>query len=89
MLSGGVDPRTLMAMLGHSQIGITMDLYAHVMPHKLDDAAQRVETLLGGTSDGDAAAASGRYKWSRWWSNTRKGWGHHGRTRGISQRIKW
>jgi hypothetical protein len=48
------DPRTLMEILGHSQFGITMDLYAHVLPHKLDDAAQRVETLLGGTADGDA-----------------------------------
>lgn len=28
----GVDARTIMAILGHSQIGTTLNIYAHVMP---------------------------------------------------------
>ncbi len=46
MLSGGVDVRTVMEVLGHSQVGVTLNTYAHVLPHKLDDAAQRVDALL-------------------------------------------
>jgi integrase len=35
-----------MEVLGHSQIGITMNTYAHVIPELRRDAAERMETLL-------------------------------------------
>ena len=46
MLSGGVDVRTVMEVMGHSQVSVTLNMYTHVLPHKLDDAAQRVDALL-------------------------------------------
>jgi site-specific recombinase XerD len=36
----GVPARGVMEILGHSQIGITLNLYSHVMPELLRDAAQ-------------------------------------------------
>lgn len=44
MLISGASPRTVMQTLGHSQIGITMNTYAHVLPEieraAVDDAAR-------------------------------------------------
>lgn len=49
MLAQGEDARTIMAVLGHSQISTTMDLYSHVMPSTMRDVASRMDTLLTGT----------------------------------------
>jgi integrase len=35
-----------MEILGHSQIGITLNLYSHVMPELLRDAAQKIDAIL-------------------------------------------
>jgi integrase len=35
-----------MEVLGHSQIGLTMNTYAHVIPELRRDAAQRMEELI-------------------------------------------
>jgi len=35
-----------MDVLGHSEIRLTMDTYAHVMPTMLDDAAAAVDAAL-------------------------------------------
>ena len=32
LLAQGVDPRTIMETLGHSQINLTMNTYSHVLP---------------------------------------------------------
>lgn len=48
MLAQGVDARTIMETLGHSQIGTTMNVYAHVMPAMQRDAADRMDAMLGG-----------------------------------------
>jgi len=48
MLAQGVDARTIMATLGHSTIGITMNTYAHVLPAMQRDAADRMDAMLGG-----------------------------------------
>jgi integrase len=40
LVSNGVSPRVVMEALGHSQISLTMDTYAHVMPAALQDAAR-------------------------------------------------
>ena len=42
----GVHPRVVMEMLRHSQIGITMDTYAHVAPLLQRDAADALEAAL-------------------------------------------
>jgi integrase len=46
LLAQGVPARAVMDILGHSSIKTTMDLYAHVMPHLLDDAAAKMNALL-------------------------------------------
>ena len=43
LLAQGVPPRVVMDVLGHSQISITMDLYSHVMPSALRDAADAMD----------------------------------------------
>ena len=35
-----------MEILGHSQIGITLNLYSHVMPELLRDAAVKMDAVL-------------------------------------------
>ena len=37
-----------MDLLGHSQIGLTMNTYSHVIPDLRRDAAQRMQDLLQG-----------------------------------------
>lgn len=46
MLAQGVAPRVIMETLGHSQIGMTMDLYAHVIPALQREAADRMDALF-------------------------------------------
>ena len=46
LVAQGVPDRAVMEILGHSSIKTTMDLYAHVMPHLLEDAAAKLESLL-------------------------------------------
>ncbi|MGE5165360.1 MAG: tyrosine-type recombinase/integrase [Sphingobacteriales bacterium] len=46
MLSSGVHPKIDSERLGHSKVGITMDLYSHVMPGMQEDAAARVDRDL-------------------------------------------
>ncbi len=49
MLAQGEDARTIMAVLGHSQISTTMDLYSHGMPPAMRAVATRMHDLLTGT----------------------------------------
>lgn len=46
MLAAGVDLRTVQGALGHAQIGLTANLYAHVVPSLLQDAARRLDGWL-------------------------------------------
>jgi integrase len=48
LLSQGASPRTIMEILGHSQISVTMNTYAHVLPELLSDAADRMDVILFG-----------------------------------------
>jgi integrase len=47
MLALGVQPKVVAEMLGHSRISVTMDIYAHVLPHLQEEAAARMNALLG------------------------------------------
>jgi integrase len=46
LLSSGIHPKVASDRLGHSRIGITIDLYSHVLPGLQEDAAQRVDDAL-------------------------------------------
>jgi len=46
LLAQGVDPRTIMETLGHSQISLTLNTYSHVLPSLQQDAATRMNELL-------------------------------------------
>jgi integrase len=46
MLAQGVEMRTIMEVLGHSQISTTSDLYSHVAQSVKRDAADRMEALF-------------------------------------------
>ena len=48
LLAQNVQPRDLMEILGHSQISLTMNTYSHVMPSVLQDAANRMDSILSG-----------------------------------------
>jgi integrase len=48
LVAQGVHPRVVMEVLGHSQISITMDLYAHVLPDVQRDAMDSINTILTG-----------------------------------------
>lgn len=46
MLAAGVHPKVASERLGHSTIGITLDLYSHVMPGMQADAAEQVDAAI-------------------------------------------
>ena len=46
LLAQGVSPRVVMDVLDQSQLSITMDLYSHVMPSALRDAADVMDRAL-------------------------------------------
>ena len=46
MLASNVHPKIASERLGHSKIGITLDLYSHVLPNMQADAAAIVDDAL-------------------------------------------
>jgi integrase len=46
LVAQGTHPKVVMEVLGHSQISLTMNTYAHVMPTALHGAAEVVESAL-------------------------------------------
>ena len=46
LLAQGVSPRVVMAILGHSQISLTMNTDAHVLPSLQTEATHRMNALL-------------------------------------------
>lgn len=47
LLAAGVNPKVVQERLGHSQISLTLDLYSHVIPSLQEEAAQRLDKLMG------------------------------------------
>jgi integrase len=48
LIAAGASPRTVMAQLGHSQIALTMNTYAHVLEEVQREAVDRLgDTLFG------------------------------------------
>ena len=48
LLAMGVDPRTIMHTLGHSQISLTLNTYTHVLGSLQIEAAAKMNAILGG-----------------------------------------
>lgn len=46
LLSTNVPAKVTSEILGHSTIGITMDLYSHVMPTMREEAANKLDRLF-------------------------------------------
>jgi integrase len=46
MLASGVHPKIAQERLGHSSVGITLDLYSHVLPGMQAEAVSRVDAVL-------------------------------------------
>jgi hypothetical protein len=46
MLAAGVHPNVARERLGHSKVGITLDLYSHVLPGMQANTAARVDDAL-------------------------------------------
>ncbi len=51
LLSNGVHPKVAQERLGHSSVGITLDLYSHVLPGMQEDAAARVDAAIRAAID--------------------------------------
>jgi len=47
LLMQGVHPKVVSERLGHSTVGITLDIYSHVLPGLQEDAAKKLHLSLG------------------------------------------
>jgi integrase len=47
MLQEGIHPKIVSERLGHASIGITLDIYTHVLPSMQAEAAEAVDGILG------------------------------------------
>ena len=47
MFAQGCSLRLVMEVLGHSQIGLTANLYTHLLPEADREAADAMQTMLG------------------------------------------
>ena len=47
MLLGGVHPKVVSEMLGHSSVAFTLDVYSHVTPTLQKAAMRRLDEMLG------------------------------------------
>lgn len=52
LLSRGVHPKVVSEMLGHSDVSITLRVYAHVTPHMQQAAVDVMDRLFGEASNG-------------------------------------
>jgi len=50
LIAQNVHPKVISAILGHASIQITMNLYGHLLPNALYDAAGQVDALLNDSS---------------------------------------
>ena len=47
LLAQRVPPRAIMEVLGHAEIGVTMNTYTHVLPELRQEAADAIDELFG------------------------------------------
>jgi integrase len=58
LIAQGQHPRVVMEVLGHSQIAVTMNVYGHVLPSNLRDAASAVSQVLWGDAEAGESVAT-------------------------------
>jgi integrase len=58
MLAAGIHPKIASERLGHSKVGITLDLYSHVIPGMQNEAAKQVSALISDAIEEHRASAS-------------------------------
>jgi integrase len=51
LLGMGVHPKVVQEILGHSQIGMTMDTYSHVLPSMQKEAMEKWGDVFGDTTE--------------------------------------
>jgi integrase len=51
VLANGIHPKVAQERLGHSSVGITLDLYGHVLPGMQDDAAAKIDAAIRAAID--------------------------------------
>ena len=49
MLRAGLHPKIVSECLGHSGIGLTLDVYSHVLPDMQEERAEKMGRMLFGT----------------------------------------
>jgi site-specific recombinase XerD len=54
LLARGIPVKVVSEMLGHANIGVTLSLYAHLLPHMQQQAASTTEEVLRGSIAGNA-----------------------------------
>jgi integrase len=52
LLSMGVHPKVVQERLGHHDIGITMNIYSHVLPNMQEDAAKKLNDMMDRKKEG-------------------------------------
>jgi integrase len=57
LLRAGVHPKVVSERLGHARVGITMDVYSHILPGMQEEAARKVDTFLSKHDHSASAAA--------------------------------
>jgi integrase len=56
LLEIGTHPKIVQELLGHENIGMTMDIYSHVMPTMQKEAMAKLNALLGGSQQKDGGS---------------------------------
>ena len=62
MLAANIHPKIVSERLGHSKVGITLDLYSHVLPGKQEGAASQVDAMISAALQ-DRAEGQAVAKW--------------------------
>jgi integrase len=65
LLTGGVHPKIVQELLGHSTIAVTLDTYSHVLPGMRDAAAGAMDEALGLTPGCSTVAVNGLRRQNR------------------------
>jgi integrase len=47
LFGAGINPKVISERLGHSSVAFTMDVYAASLPDMQEEAAEKLETILG------------------------------------------
>jgi integrase len=53
LLAQGIHPKVVSERLGHSTVGITLDVYSHVLPSMQEEAARRIDVALCAALNGE------------------------------------